>query len=1007
MFNFPNNFEINFPDLRDHILKETSQEVINLGFQNRPHLFDSSTAQLASVFGRNMPEFYTGEHFSRAELIRRGTFQEICQEYARLLLFRMSNSLDGHLKIDQWYFLTCLIQHSGMLEVSLDLVSFADHTARAFLDMLFREAIFHHVSFGVTELGDSWSIIKWLLSSGFSFDGIVVERLSPLNFALQNYQFELAVSLISAGADLNPTTQPPLNELIARFGNKSRNWNRQSALGLLQTMIDSGAQLNDPDDFWSSPLCRAINTGDTTVIDLLIQSGANTCPSETIEFEDCIFRLRCSVLGLCVTYQRTELLSMAEIRQMPDEDTALRLLRYMLGVFEHEFPNSPITEYITPDIIIATAIQGYATVMEYFRHRVPTIDIQNTRGETPLHAAALYGHSKLCKLLLHWGHSADKASQSGLSPLHLACLQGDRWTVQLLIRHGANVERIWILQEPECQLLDLTWIEEESVDVLPGSHITPLFTALRCSYKSPGCAIDLIEAGAPVPKDALLNLIKVRNNRYRFGMPLDYHLFSILLDRGADPSASDDYSTVLQAYLRSGLYSPFCLATPLQDIEQCVGDLLDQGAKVTGGEALIAIELGSLPLIKRLVESGASCLNTGPFGERAMEIAFQSCHDGLPHVFIDFPLEYDAGALCAATRAALILPNGNRYWVERLPSRRPLGGSADQMEGTALSLAIRHRDYGMIDLILRFIPMPEFATLPFTLHDPFRHEVSYPRPSVSCWVDTLEDNQWHKTSSFWRSGQGCCLGSPIAIAVAMDDIELVRYLLNLGLIVDRLALSTAAAKNSLPLVKLLATALMSIPQRLDQLTTIPSREENPLCWAIRNQDEKMFQIIQSIGVGIQSHPYDDSAYGRSNLQQAVELGGLEIVKRLLDAGADVNEPPGSFRSATSLQLAAINGYLGIAKHLIDLGANVNAAGAEFGGRTALEGAAEHGRIDMIQLLLDHGADTSGDGQRAYVRAVKLAKRNGHLAAAKILREHHVWTEEDEDMLIEIWDEHDD
>ncbi|KAJ5387341.1 ankyrin [Penicillium cosmopolitanum] len=124
---------------------------------------------------------------------------------------------------------------------------------------------------------------------------------------------------------------------------------------------------------------------------------------------------------------------------------------------------------------------------------------------------------------------------------------------------------------------------------------------------------------------------------------------------------------------------------------------------------------------------------------------------------------------------------------------------------------------------------------------------------------------------------------------------------------------------------------------------------------------------------------------RTPLQQAVELGNMEIVNLLLEYGADVNAPGAYDGGATALQIAAIQGYIGIARRLLDLGSDINQEPARENGRTALMGAAEHGRIDMLQMLLDEGAKVVGDFEGYYYDAIELAEGQGHYAAARLLK----------------------
>jgi ankyrin repeat protein len=122
------------------------------------------------------------------------------------------------------------------------------------------------------------------------------------------------------------------------------------------------------------------------------------------------------------------------------------------------------------------------------------------------------------------------------------------------------------------------------------------------------------------------------------------------------------------------------------------------------------------------------------------------------------------------------------------------------------------------------------------------------------------------------------------------------------------------------------------------------------------------------------------------LQIACRDGSLELVKLLLEYGADVNAPPAERHGATALQFAAIGGYLGIAHLLLEMGADVNAAPEPFEGRTAFEGAAEHGRVDMVQLLRNAGADIEEAGGQ-FERALEKANKNGHLAVRALLRSY--------------------
>ena len=88
------------------------------------------------------------------------------------------------------------------------------------------------------------------------------------------------------------------------------------------------------------------------------------------------------------------------------------------------------------------------------------------------------------------------------------------------------------------------------------------------------------------------------------------------------------------------------------------------------------------------------------------------------------------------------------------------------------------------------------------------------------------------------------------------------------------------------------------------------------------------------------------------LYRAAQNGYLEIVKLLLDKGADPNAITKD--NCTALQTAAERGYREIVELLLDKGANLDDRMGN--GKTALHLAAENGRREIVELLLDRGAN---------------------------------------------------
>lgn len=91
----------------------------------------------------------------------------------------------------------------------------------------------------------------------------------------------------------------------------------------------------------------------------------------------------------------------------------------------------------------------------------------------------------------------------------------------------------------------------------------------------------------------------------------------------------------------------------------------------------------------------------------------------------------------------------------------------------------------------------------------------------------------------------------------------------------------------------------------------------------------------------------------SPIHSAIVLGYDEIVKVLVDAGADVNAQFGTERE-TPLYWASREGRLSTVRLLIENGADVNKVSK--GGKTPLHVAALRGDLSLVEFLLQSGAD---------------------------------------------------
>ena len=125
--------------------------------------------------------------------------------------------------------------------------------------------------------------------------------------------------------------------------------------------------------------------------------------------------------------------------------------------------------------------------------------------------------------------------------------------------------------------------------------------------------------------------------------------------------------------------------------------------------------------------------------------------------------------------------------------------------------------------------------------------------------------------------------------------------------------------------------------------------------------------------------------GYSPLGYSAFFGHAELLRELIERGADVNAPSRNGMAVCPINSAAAHANQGkavaLVATLLDAGADPNAR--QNGGYTALHEAAYNGNIDMIRLLLDRGAEAklaTADGKLA----IDIARSSEHAEAARVL-----------------------
>ncbi|KAM7211093.1 hypothetical protein V8F06_013513, partial [Rhypophila decipiens] len=248
--------------------------------------------------------------------------------------------------------------------------------------------------------------------------------------------------------------------------------------------------------------------------------------------------------------------------------------------------------------------------------------------------------------------------------------------------------------------------------------------------------------------------------------------------------------------------------------------------------------------------------------------------------------------------------------------------------------------------------------------------------------------------------------SALQSAIEAGRLDIIDYLINnkvgisqLGAIIpmpvpteseDRMSIFTSAiqsrSSDNLDILRKLLQAGADSNCKIADPTSGPREDyhwrKTPLLEAIPMKNIPMLELLISYGACVNLPA--TCVIVRTPLQEAAEVGDIDVVQFLIDRGADINARPAIDYGGTAVQLAAMSGWAGIVDLLLRKGADVNAPGACVGGRTALEAAAEHGRLDTIQILLNAGAGAGEGGSDQVKRAIKFARKKGHIGVYELL-----------------------
>lgn len=198
-------------------------------------------------------------------------------------------------------------------------------------------------------------------------------------------------------------------------------------------------------------------------------------------------------------------------------------------------------------------------------------------------------------------------------------------------------------------------------------------------------------------------------------------------------------------------------------------------------------------------------------------------------------------------------------------------------------------------------------------------------------------------------------GTELITAIAYQDLDKVKNLVEAGVDINYQEESAGATALILSaMYNFVDMARYLIEKGAD--VSIQNRAGQTALMAAAGSSEEMFDLLVANGADMSVKSEDGtSAFTLSITGALSERVGLEIAKKLLEMGANVDESfnSGAAEGYTCLMMAARNQRPDIVKFLAENGANVNARAAD--GNTPLSLAKKEEDREMVAILTKLGA----------------------------------------------------
>ncbi|GBL81153.1 Serine/threonine-protein phosphatase 6 regulatory ankyrin repeat subunit B [Araneus ventricosus] len=688
--------------------------------------------------------------------------------------------------------------------------------------------------------------------------------------------------------------------------------------------------VNDTDNMVKIPLHLAAQNGHESAINLLLKYQSN------IKVKDAV---GCSPLFYAVVNNH--------------KNAAQILLGY--GSIDESVQLGGFTSLHT------AAESGHFEIANLLLKKGANVDAKTDRQATALHTSALNGHVDIVKLLIRKGATVNMHTIDGGTPLHYAVENGHEKIVEILIKQGANVNAI-----DGCSYTPLNFAAEDgyfSIVKILVEHRADInnttmngATALHLAAKNGH--LDIVEFLCN--KKALLHLKDLMGfTALHYGC-LNGHenVVNYLIEKGAKINATDTekrmplhlaalngHIKVIEILISKGVDlnstdAKGCSALHLSsanDKETVVEFLLTKGATVNHwndfhfSALFLAIKNHNVKILQLLIAKGADINLINSLGLKALHFGALHGNREIIEELIMQNVDINDQSF-AGTPLHLAVLNNTIEVVEVLIKNGALIDAKCKSGFTPLCFAAKKNDKEVVKMLIKNGAniyardgYPLFSAIYYGFYD---------------IVEILLQNEKFKVNK-----PMCNDITPLHLAAKLGHRVIVETLITKGADVNAVTaidkttpLHNAASEGAVEVVKILLRKKAKMNARSFDGST-------PLHFAVYPGHANVVKLLIENGANVNIADYKN----RTAIELAVAHGKLEIVKMLSELKS-INIHDKANDGFSLLHIAADSGHLNIIKHLIEKGADINSENDA--GTKPIHFAAREGYKDIVQFLLD-------------------------------------------------------